>query len=73
MTVEAETFEFVIDGMVYDLYFEEEKRQADCYITDRIAETVKPFKEDDTDEFKTEYIKILIIISALVTIKKVEK
>jgi adenine-specific DNA-methyltransferase len=59
LNTEAETFESVIDGMVYDLYFEEEMKKADCYITDRIAETVKPFREDDTDEFKTEYIKKL--------------
>ena len=59
LNTEAETFESVIDGMVYDLYFEEEMKEADCYITNRIAEIVKPFREDDTDEFKTEYIKKL--------------
>jgi adenine-specific DNA-methyltransferase len=59
LNTEAETFESVIDGMVYDLYFEEEMKKADCYITDRIAEIVKPFREDDTAEFKTEYIKKL--------------
>ena len=59
MKIEADTFESMIDGMVYDLYFEEDMRKANCYITDRISEVVKPFKEDDTDEFKIEYIKKL--------------
>lgn len=45
--------------MVYDLYFEEEMKKAHCYITDRITEVIKPFKEDDSDEFKMEYIKKL--------------
>lgn len=57
--IESQTFESVIDSMVYDLYFEEEMKKADCYITDRIKEKVKPFKDDDTDDFKTEYIKAL--------------
>ena len=56
LEIEAQTLESVIDGMVYDLYFEEEMKKANCYITDRITEVVKPFKEDDTDEFKTAYI-----------------
>ena len=28
-------------------------------LTDRITEVIKPFKEDDSDEFKIEYIKKL--------------
>jgi len=59
LNLESDTFESVIDGMVYDLYFEEEMKKAHCYITDRITEVIKPFKEDDTGEFKTEYIKKL--------------
>lgn len=61
METEAETFESVIDGMVYDLYFEEEMKKANCYITDRIREVVKPFKEDDSYEFKKEYIEKLYV------------
>ena len=34
-------------------------KEADCYITDRIREVIMPFKKDDTDEFKEEYIKKL--------------
>jgi len=56
---ESNTFESVIDGMVYDLYFEEEMKKEDCFITDRIKEKVKPFKDDDTDDFKIEYIRAL--------------
>ena len=59
MKSEADTFESVIDGMVYDLYFEDEMKNANCYITNRIAEVVKPFKADDTDAFKQEYIEKL--------------
>lgn len=56
MDKEASTIESVIDGMVYDLYFKEEMKDADCYISDRISEVIKPFKNDDTDEFKAKYI-----------------
>jgi tRNA1(Val) A37 N6-methylase TrmN6 len=59
MEIEADTFESVIDGMVYDLYFAEEMKNAKCYITDRITEVIKPFKEDDSNEFKKEYIEKL--------------
>jgi len=59
MDSEAGVLESVIDGMVYDLYFEEEMKKSHCYITDRITEVIKPFKEDDTDEFKIEYINKL--------------
>jgi adenine-specific DNA-methyltransferase len=54
---EAEKFESVIDGLVYDLYFEDEMKKANCYITDRITEVIEPFKENQTDEEKTKYIK----------------
>jgi hypothetical protein len=59
MTIEANTFESVINGMVYDLYFEAEMKKAGCYITKRISEVVRPFKEDDSDAFKQEYIEKL--------------
>lgn len=59
LTAEASTLEWVINVMVYGLYFEPEMKQADCYINDRVAEVVKPFKADDTDEFKTEYVRKL--------------
>jgi type I restriction-modification system DNA methylase subunit len=59
LTAEAATLEWVINVMVYGLYFEEEMKKADCYINDRVAEVVKPFKPEDTDEFKTEYVQKL--------------
>ena len=46
--------------MVYDLYFEKEMKKADCYITDRIKEVIKPFTDDDTDDFKQQYIEKLV-------------
>jgi len=36
--LEANLFEQVVDNMVYDLYFEESMKQADCYITDAVKE-----------------------------------
>jgi len=60
MESEASTLESVIDGMVYDLYFEEEMKKANCYITDRIKEVIKPFKDDDTNDFKKQYIEKLV-------------
>lgn len=57
LTFEADTLESVIDGMVYDLYFEDDMKEAGCYITDKITDAIKPFKEDDTDEFKMNYVK----------------
>jgi hypothetical protein len=59
LTAEASTLEWVINVMVYGLYFEAEMKKAECYINDRVAEVVKPFKADDTDEFKTEYVQKL--------------
>lgn len=59
MNREAELFESVIDGLVYDIYFKEEMKKANCHITARIAEIVKPFKNNDTEDFKVEYIKAL--------------
>ena len=59
MDQEASTLESVIDGMVYDLYFEEDMKASDCYISDRIREVIKPFKDNDTDEFKAKYVKKL--------------
>ena len=56
---EAKTFEWVINVMVYGLYFETEMKQANCFINDLVAKVVKPFKADDTDDFKTEYVQKL--------------
>lgn len=59
LTNEAATFEWVINVMVYGLYFEEEMKRANCYINDLVAKVVKSFKADDSDEFKKEYVQKL--------------
>ena len=56
---EAKTLESLIDVMVYGLYFEAEMRDSGCYINERVAEIVKPFAKEDSDDFKTEYIRQL--------------
>jgi len=60
MNQEASTLEWVVDVMVYGLYFEAEMKKDHCYINDRIAEVIKPFTPNDTDEFKSEYIKTFV-------------
>ncbi|MCB1159349.1 MAG: Eco57I restriction-modification methylase domain-containing protein, partial [Leptospiraceae bacterium] len=52
-------YESVIDALVLDLYFAEEIKKAGCYILDRAIEKIKPFREDDTGEFKRQYIQKL--------------
>ena len=59
LETEAKFFEFVIDVMVYGLYFEESMKKHDCYINDEVASLVKPFGKYDSDEFKAEYIKTM--------------
>ena len=34
-------------------------KQANRYINDLVAKVVKPFKPDDSDQFKTEYVQKL--------------
>ena len=59
---EALLFEAIIDGMVYDSYFEEDMKKADCFITSRVEEIVKPFGKYDNDEFKKELVKVIYAI-----------
>ncbi len=59
MTQEAEQIEAVIDGLVYDLYFAQEMRTANCFITERIQTVLQPFNQNDSDGFKNEYIQTL--------------
>ena len=56
MNVEIGILSTVINNLVFDLYFAEEMKAKQCYITDRVSEVLKPFKEDDSDDFKREYI-----------------
>ncbi|SPD74781.1 conserved hypothetical protein [uncultured Desulfobacterium sp.] len=61
LTSEASTLEWVINVMVYGLYFADEMKKDHCYINDRVAGVVKPFKPGDTDSFKAEYVKSLAL------------
>jgi len=56
---EASLFEAVIDNMVYDLYFEEKMKEAQCYMSDVVTEIVQPFSPDDSDALKEEFVKTL--------------
>jgi adenine-specific DNA-methyltransferase len=60
MNSDASTLEWVIDVMTFGLYFEPEMKKDHCFINHRIAEVIKPFTSDDTDDFKTEYIKTFV-------------
>jgi hypothetical protein len=59
MKNEASLFESIIDGMVYDLYFEEDMKKADCYITSRVEEIVKTFGKYDNNNDKSMLIKVI--------------
>jgi len=43
MNLEVLLFESVINGMVYDLYFEKEMKKADCFISDEVTKIIKEF------------------------------
>ncbi|MCD6433646.1 MAG: Eco57I restriction-modification methylase domain-containing protein, partial [Sulfurimonas sp.] len=45
MDEEASLFESIIDGMVYDLYFVEDMKKADCFISDEVNSVIKEFDE----------------------------
>jgi hypothetical protein len=57
MLQESLLLESVVDGLVYDLYFTKEMQAAHCYITDWVTDVLKPFRQDDSDAFKSEYVK----------------
>jgi hypothetical protein len=57
---ESSTLEWVLDVMVFGLYFEPEMKKNHCHINNRVAEVIKPFTSDDTDAFKAEYIKTFV-------------
>lgn len=56
MNVEASLFEWVIDGLVYDLYFEEEMKKGDCFISAEVAKIIEPC--DNSKEKIKEMYKI---------------
>ncbi len=57
MSLEASLFESVIDSMVYDLYFEEEMKRGDCFISDEVNKVIIEFN-NSIDRIKEMY-KIL--------------
>jgi len=58
LTLESSYFESVIDGMVYDLYFEKEMKKADCYISDEVKNIVLSWDKDSSAEIKKQFITL---------------
>jgi methylase of polypeptide subunit release factors len=54
LSLEASLFESVIDGMVYDLYFEEEMKRGDCFISDEVNKVIVAF-DNSMDRMKEMY------------------
>jgi len=52
MKSEASLFESIIDGMVYDLYFEEDMKKSGYYITDAVNRIVKSFDKSSESTIK---------------------
>jgi hypothetical protein len=48
MKNEASLFESIIDSLVYDLYFPDDMKKADCFISDEVVKLVKEFDETTT-------------------------
>jgi len=58
LNLEASYFESVIDGLVYDLYFEEEMKKAKCYISDEVKDTVQPWTKSTSTDTKKKFITL---------------
>ena len=56
MNLEASLFESVINGLVYDLYFEEEMKRFDCFISDELSNILEVF--DKSSEQVSKMYKI---------------
>ncbi len=56
MNLEASLFESVIDGLVFDLYFEEEMKRFDCFISDELSNILEVF--DKSSEQVSKMYKI---------------
>ncbi|MDQ7086074.1 MAG: hypothetical protein Q9M36_14685 [Sulfurovum sp.] len=50
MNLEASLFESVIDGLVYDLYFEDEMKKGDCFISDEVTKVIGTFDSSKISE-----------------------
>jgi len=63
MNNEASLFESIIDGMVYDLYFKDDMKKADCFISDAVRNIdLQAFNDNMSEEFKTQYVKTVYTI-----------
>jgi hypothetical protein len=56
MKNEASLFESVIDGLVYDLYFPDDMKKADCYISDEVTQIVQSWTDTTSDNTKKIFI-----------------
>ena len=50
LSLEASLFESVINGMVYDLYFADEMKKGDCFISDEVTKLIGEFDSDKIGE-----------------------
>lgn len=63
----ASFFEKIIDGCVYELYFEEHMKEQEINIIDSALELIKPISQLTTEKEKSE-----VIINTFMTIKKTD-
>ncbi len=50
LSLEASLFESVINGMVYDLYFADEMKKGDCFISDEVSKVLGEFDSEKIEE-----------------------
>ena len=74
MNIEALQFESIIDGMVYDLYFPDDMKKADCFISDEVKKLIKKFdnKEDTIKNIYKTFKENKIISEGLINSKKID-
>ncbi len=77
MNLEASLFQSVINGMVYDLYFENEMKKGDCFISDevrlvlkefdnaKIGEVYKMFKSNKTIQRGLIYRRVISVVKVI--------
>jgi len=77
MNLEASLFESVINAMVYDLYFEEEMKRGDCFISDevrmllgefdsnKISEVYRCFKDNKTIQRGLIYSRVISVVKII--------
>jgi len=58
LSLEASLFESVINGLVYDLYFADEMKKGDCFISDEVREIVKPWGKSSSEKIKMQFVDL---------------